>query len=236
MRYALTNIHQIEMTSKCNLRCRYCPQHTGMTRTKEHMSEDIFKLAIEWVGHFRDRGTQHSLNLAGIGESTIHPRFEEFVEHARALLPYPFELVLATNGVNMTKERARFLADARVTTFVSLHRPEKAGLAVRMLRDVGALAGVSADPSVAATDWAGQVKWEGNMAPRGMPCPWVKGGWAIVLADGGVSRCSFDATGVGVFAHVTHDLTKFETSAYKLCRTCHQDVGVPYPNEQEDAA
>jgi hypothetical protein len=97
-----------------------------------------------------------------------------------------------------------------------------------MLSDAGALAGVSNDPSVAATDWAGQVKWEGAMVQRGRPCPWVTGGWFIVLADGRVSRCSFDATGVGVFGKIDDDLTKYATSPYVLCKTCDQDVGVPF--------
>lgn len=227
MRIPLRALHQVEITSRCNLRCRYCPQYAGMLRPKQDMTFETFAKAIRWVKYFRDVYRQSSLNLAGIGESTIHPEFLRFVEHARAELSRPFELVLATNGLTMTEGMARALADSGVSVYVSLHRPEKAGKAVRLLGEAGCLAGVSADPSIAATDWAGQVKVDAPMAPRGTPCPWVRGGWGIVLSDGSISRCSFDATGGGVFSHVDMDLFEATTSAWKLCASCHQDVGVP---------
>lgn len=224
--FSIQNLHQIEITSFCNLRCKYCPQFPKLPREKSHMSDDHFAHALRWVQYFRSQGWQDSLNLAGIGESTIHPQFRDFVKLARMLLPQPFQLVLATNGVNMTPDLAKHLADNGVTVYVSLHRPEKAGLAVNMLGEAGCLAGVSADPSVSATDWAGQVKWPVSVK-RGRKCPWVTGGWAIVLSDGSLSRCAYDATGVGVFGHITENVMKYATSPYVLCKTCDQDVGVP---------
>jgi hypothetical protein len=90
------------------------------------------------------------------------------------------------------------------------------------------LAGVSADPTLSAINWAGQVDWYVTAAPK--KCAWVVSGWAFVMADGRVSKCCLDATGEGVFGHIDDDLTKFETSPYTLCRTCDQDVGVPIPD------
>jgi len=49
----------------------------------------------------------------------------------------------------------------------------------------------------------------------------------MVLSDGSLTRCSFDATGVGIFGHV-NDTVQPETSPYVLCETCHQDVGVEH--------
>lgn len=233
MRFPLTNIHQIEITSRCNLRCRYCV-HPKMARPKLDMDEATFVRSLMWVRLFRARNTQGQLNLAGIGESTMHPEFVRYVFMAREALGEAHDLILATNGLLVTDEMARAIAPSRIRVWVSLHRPEKAGPAVEALKRAGILAGVSADPSIAATDWAGQVQWH-KSAPQGRACPWVRGGWCIVLADGRVSRCCFDGSGVGVLGNVHSDLNLIETSPYVLCRTCDQDVGVPFPQEVSHA-
>jgi hypothetical protein len=223
------NIHQVEITSRCNLRCRYCV-HPTMERAKEDMTPETFTAAIGWAAKFRKQGTQGSLNLAGIGESTMHPQFIEFLSFARYVLGEQQDIVLATNGLLVTDELAERMAPYRPRVYVSMHRPEKAGPAVEALKRVGLLAGVSADPSIAATDWAGQVKWHVSAA-RG-PCPWVKNGRAMVLSDGRVTRCSFDGKGQGVVARITDDLTAMETAPYALCAKCHLDVGVELNKEE----
>jgi hypothetical protein len=225
--FALREIHQIEITSRCNLRCRYCPS-PKLPRPKVDMTEDTFKRTLEWVRVFSARGTQTELNLAGIGESTMHPDFVRFVFLAREALRPDQPVVVATNGLLMTDELARELQPSGIRVWVSLHRPEKAGPAVEHLKRYGLLSGVSADPSLAAIDWAGQVNWHRSSAR--MACPWVKGGWAFVLSDGSLSRCCIDASGVGVFGHVNDVVTDMETSPYVLCRTCDHDVGVAMEN------
>lgn len=231
--FAIKEVHQIEMTSRCNLRCRYCPS-PHLARPKMDISDIDYTRALQWVAHYRRLGTQGELNLAGIGESTLHPEFVRNVYLAREAVGESGVLVLATNGLLMTDELARAIAPARVATFVSLHRPEKAGPAVEALRRAGIFAGVSNDPSVAATNWAGQVKWHISV-PQTRACHWVRGGKLIVLADGRVSRCAFDASGIGVFGNVADDLSKLKTSPYELCRTCDQDVGVPIPSKEQAA-
>lgn len=227
MRVPIRAIHQIEMTSFCNLACKYCPS-PKLKRPKLHMEERVFARALHWTAWFAKRnGGQDELNLAGIGESTIHPEFIRFLHLAREAMGR-VPLTLATNGVNMTDELAREMAPTGIRVWVSLHRPEKAGLAIECLKRVGLLAGTSSDPSVAATNWAGQVKWHNSVAAR-RQCKWVRGGQVIVQADGNVSRCPLDASGIGVIASVWEDLSKHATSAYELCRTCDQEVGVPFP-------
>lgn len=224
--FPIRHIHQIEMTSHCNLACRYCPS-PKLQRAKLDMSDDNFLAALAWARRFKKlAGHQRELNLAGIGESTIHPDFVRFVFLAREFIGNDTMLSLATNGVNMTDELAQAIAPSKIRVWVSLHRPEKAGPAIECLKRAGILAGASSDPSLAATNWAGQVDWF-NSVPGRRECKWVKGGLVIVHADGNISRCPLDASGVGVFANVSDDLSKHETSPYILCRTCDQDVGVP---------
>lgn len=224
--FALRSIHQIEITSHCNLRCRYCPS-PHLARPKLHMDEVTYRKALMWARSFHRRAPVAELNLAGIGESTMHPEFVRFVHLAREALP-GVSLVLATNGLLMTKELAHEMALARMDVWVSLHRPEKAGPAVELLREVGILRGVSADPSTAAMNWGGQVDW--HVSSVRQSCPWVVNGRAFVMADGRVSRCCLDATGEGAYATLDDNLMQLKTAPWSLCRTCDQDVGVPIPD------
>jgi MoaA/NifB/PqqE/SkfB family radical SAM enzyme len=196
-----------------------------MPRPKLDMDEETFQHALYWAKYFVDKNGPHELNLAGIGESTMHPDLPKYLEMARSYMGPHQDLLFATNGVAMTEKLAAAIAPYRPRIWVSLHRPEKAGIAVEILKKYGLIAGVSADASIAATNWAGQVKWHVSVERR--ECMWVKMGKVIVFADGRVSRCSYDSTGVGVIATIKDDLSQFQTSPYDLCRTCDQDVGVP---------
>lgn len=230
----LQRLHQIEMTSHCNLKCVYCAS-PKLKRVKMHMDFPTFQLAIKWVQHFVNEHGQQEVNLAGIGESTMHPRFVEFLRYARLYLGPDVDIVLATNGKLMTDALAEAMKPWNPIVFVSLHQPVFAGPAVECLKRVGLLAGVSNDPSIAATNWAGQVKWH-NSAASGRKCPWVVQGKTMVMSDGRLTTCSLDASGIGVIGHINDDLTKIQTKPYALCRTCDQDVGFPIPQAQPERA
>ena len=60
----------------------------------------------------------------------------------------------------------------------------------------------------------------------------MKPGRVFVLADGRVARCCFDATADDIIGTVDDDLTTLQTAPYKLCASCHLDVGVPIPPPQ----
>jgi hypothetical protein len=221
--FAVRELHQIEITSRCNLRCVYCV-HRSMPRSKADMADDVYEAALGWASHFVKTGSQRSLNLAGIGESTLHPDFVRYVHWAREAVGDGCDLVLATNGLLMTDDVADAIAPARPQVFVSLHRPEKAGPAIEALKRAGILAGVSADPSVAATDWAGQVKWHRSAAPRA--CMWVKGGQVFAMSDGRLTTCSFDGQGEETLGSVFDDLTQLRTRPYFLCPSCDQRLNI----------
>lgn len=226
--FPIRSIHQIEMTSRCNLRCRYCV-HPTMARTKLDMDERTYVKSLWWARQLRGR----ELNLAGIGESTMHPEFVRYVFLAREAIGDDTDLILATNGLLMTNELARAIAPSKIRVWVSLHRPEKAGPAVEALKAAGILAGVSGDPSIAAVNWAGQVKWHVSTPQKGTICPWVRPGRVFILSDGQVARCCFDATAEDVLGTIDDDLLTMQTSPYKLCDSCHHDVGVQKPHEAQ---
>jgi len=219
-------IHQIEITSRCNLRCRYCA-HPKMPRAKQDMDRATFWAAVNHASDLNRRFGTRELNLAGIGESTMHPEFIEYVHLARSVMGWDVRLVLATNGVSLTEEQAKELKRSRVDVWVSLHRPEKAGPAIELLKKYGVLNGVSADPSISAVDWAGQVQW--HVSAQRSPCPWIPQQWAFVMSDGRVGTCCFDAQGEdGVIGHVSDPIEKWnDVKPYSLCEACHLDLPKP---------
>lgn len=94
-----------------------------------------------------------------------------------------------------------------------------------MLKRAGCLVGVSADPSIAATNWAGQVDWHVSASER--ECPWIRQGWAIVLSDGRIATCSFDGQGTdGIIGTVADDPSTPRVKPYSLCPGCDQKIGV----------
>jgi hypothetical protein len=220
-------LHQIEITSRCNLRCSYCPSpHLG--RPKVDMTEAHFARALEWVKALQRAGTQgRELNLAGIGESTLHPAFPCFLALARATLGDSVDLVLATNGLIADAQLAALLAQHGVQVWVSLHRPERALRAVHFYRAAGVLRGISADPSLSPNSWAGQIPELVKLERRDQfACPWLREGWVMAMADGRVTTCCLDADGSGVVGHLDDDPTTIRTRPYRLCRDCYQVIGV----------
>jgi hypothetical protein len=190
-----------------------------MTREKLHMSREIFMKALYWAARLPG-DSQRELNLAGTGESTLHPDFVEYVHLAREAMPN-ITLLLATNGLLMTRELAKAIAPTGVRVYVSLHRPEKAGPAVEICKEFGLFAGASSDPSLQSVNWAGQVKWAVSTSIKGGPCPWIRNGWLIVLADGRITRCSFDNRVDETLGTVWDDVAAMHTEPYSLCKDCH---------------
>jgi hypothetical protein len=188
------------------------------------ISDDHFYRSLELVEYFCKKGTQgKELDLCGIGESTLHPKFAEYILAARKSVGPHRMLALPCNGINVSEDLIKVMAEAKLSVWVGLHRPERAGPTINLMRKHGVLAGVSADPAIAAVNWAGQVKWEVT-APR-TPCPWLREGRGFVMSDGSIGTCSFDGSGTGVVGHVMdnmEDIVKIDLKPYSLCASCHQ--------------
>ena len=92
----LNRIHQIEVTTHCNLACVYCP-HPKMRRKKEHMDFGTFMRAMQWVNYYEHLGNQKELAFTGIGEALLHPEFEDMLRFARRC--YDGFLHFSTNGI-----------------------------------------------------------------------------------------------------------------------------------------
>lgn len=225
MKTRVQALHQIEMTSRCNLRCKYCV-HPTMVRPKEDMDKETFLKCLKVAKEFVLAGSQYELNLAGIGESTMHPDFVDWVHLAREAVGWNCHLVLSTNGVNFEDKAIEAIADTQISVYVSPHRPEKAMSAIKKLKEVGLFRGTSDGAWTASVDWAGQIDWPVTAGTKGAPCPWIPQGRVTIFSDGKASTCCFDSDRCGVIGHID-DLIKGDdlyVEPYKLCGPCHHEL------------
>ena len=233
----VTSLHQIEITSKCSLSCSYCiwPK---LGRAKHDMTMETYVEVLRHVDFFVNQElSQGEVNLAGIGESTLHPNFVEMVKKARHLIGRSTFLTFATNGTEWDEDLAKALAPYMSQSegfqpgvFVSLHRPEKAKKAVDLCRKYGLLAGVSNDPALNTIDWAGQVPFTVT-APTDRPCPWIRQGRVIAFSSGKVGSCCMDGGENSVIGHVNDPVGTWKTQPWSLCESCDQQVGVKGYNQ-----
>lgn len=216
-------LHQIELTSHCNLRCVYCPS-PKLKRPKEHMSLATYERALEHVKHYVKAGTQHALNIAGTGESTLHPAFITYLKMARDVIGLG-HIIFATNGIKCDVALAEAMVPYDPHVWVSLHRPAEGGKAIQIYNKLGLLKGVSTDPSTNSNSWGGQVDWpEGTVNEDA--CMWMRDGMGFVMSDGAITTCGMDANGMNIFAHVNDPIGDIGVLPGPLCKTCHRTIGV----------
>lgn len=227
----ITQVHEIELSSRCNLACVYCP-HPVLKRAKLDMEWDDYRKALRCVGYFCDAGTQGELALTGMGEALMHPRFAEAVHMARETIGPDRPLTFSTNGILLTDAILEWIAPAKPAIYVSLHRPEVAALAVERAKRFGLLAGVNASFATSALDWTGQVKWFASHAP--ITCEYLRSGWAVIRADGIVGTCCWDAESVSGRIATIHDGPwTWETAPHRACETCSLSVPKEFQLDKE---
>ena len=138
-RRELANIKQliIEITQKCNFRCRYCVYSGNYSGFRKHgnssMTYDIAKRAIDYYCSVTTSGlrTEKSSSLAfGFygGEPLIEFNLiRKCVDYIRSILSktsYTPSFLLTTNGSLLNDEMIHFLIDQKIAINISLDGPE----------------------------------------------------------------------------------------------------------------
>jgi len=227
MSVQVTRIHQIEITNECNLACEYCP-HSKMQRPKQHMNFETFKQAMAHVDYYDKKGTQPELSLTGMGESFLNPLFIDMCHIARET--YHKRILLSTNGIKVSEEEIKELADLNIELYVSLHRPERAKKTIDLAIKHGILKTVNACFVTSSLNWAGQVEWE-ETAPV-VDCIYLKEGYATVLANGDITTCCFDYEGYHISGNVNNKVGNLLINQGKLCKDCSQVIPDNINDEQ----
>ena len=211
-------IHEIELTSICNLACTYCP-HPNLGRAKAHMEWSTFERTLEHIAYLCEKGTQGEVSLTGIGEAILYPRFIEALYRVREVIG-DRKLITSTNGVAMTEEIARALADTGTGVYVSLHRLEVAAPALEMLKAAGCATATNVAFVDSALDWAGQVDWYVS-APKAAMCGYLSNSWAVVRQCGSVDACCMDAHSLYPVGSVFDEPGSLHTHVTDLCAKCN---------------
>lgn len=218
----LRELHEIELSSRCNLACKYCP-HPVLERPKEDMSFETFWATLDLLRHFVRAGTQTEVSLTGIGEALLHPSFEMMLWHVRHAIGLRRPLVLATNGIAVTPEVARMLFEADVRVYVSLHRPELAKPAIDLLLNANVRVGTNHAFASDAIDWAGQVPVNAPMMAK-RPCDYLRKGWGVVRVDGRITTCCMDAHTKHSFGSVFDEPRTLYLKTHALCNACNLSI------------
>ena len=203
------------------MRCRYCP-HPNLKRPKEDMDRQTFHRSIEWAVSLKSQ----EISFTGMGEALLHPDFPVMMFYARAKLPGA-RFLLATNGLALVKGEeqhikaiTRALHACNIDVYISAHRPEVAGPALEILQMAGVKIGLNGAFIDSGFDWAGQVEWHGNPAPRTV-CKYIQDGWGTILVDGSIVNCCMDAHGLYPIGHVNNKPEQINIEPIPLCEKCH---------------
>ncbi len=100
----------IEWTSKCNARCAMCPR--SMITNPKVMDLATFHQVLSRLSP----DDAFRVIVAGYGEPTTHPRFDDFVEAMRG---HRFHFDMATNGSRLDKNRLERIDSLFTTLMIS---------------------------------------------------------------------------------------------------------------------
>lgn len=230
IQFPAKEVHEIELSSRCNLACIYCP-HPQLQRSKEDITWDTYQQALDHVRYFVQQGTQTEVSLTGIGEAILHPDFVPMTAALRQVLGPRRKIVLSTNGVAMTDALAREIVALQVQVYVSLHRPEVAGPAIEMLRRAGCVSATTDKFVTMASNWAGQVDW--YVSSERYYCGYLTRKWVVVRASGAIDQCCWDAHDKHPIGHVSDAPGSLMVHAIGLCATCHQKHPPEFAQQQQ---
>ena len=224
-------IKNLEVSSICNLSCPYCPcSGQGEYRKVGLMEWSTFERSLKLLETFVKNGTQKELNLFGVGEPLLHPRYLEMVKRCRAIMPRYLCLRTNTNGILAKEELIREILDAGIDAIDVTDHEANITVVVgqlfqRLAREYPKVRfGYSRDAVTGPNNWGGLVDWVPEANRSGAVCPWLQLGQVMITSNGEIVRCCQDAHTRGILGTVWEDISEVRHTPYIQCNTCHEDV------------
>ncbi len=101
----------VELSTRCNLRCRMCVKYAaGSCIAEEDLPFAVFKGLAPSLAHAR------TLILNGIGEPLLHPELEEIIRFSRANMAPKAVIGFQSNGIMLDEEKSYKLLSAGLST------------------------------------------------------------------------------------------------------------------------
>lgn len=216
-------VYAIEVSGLCNLKCQYCP-HPNSKRKKGFMEKKTFIKSMSIVKKLR----QDFICLHNFGEPLMHPNLAEFIKIAKKSVK---NVVLSTNGILLTREKAISLKNAGLTElYISAHDFKTALKAWYNCRGLNL---VKEFRCVFFHDWANTSSKKNIFSeifkkfPKPRQCCFVKNDWAVILWDGRINSCCIDMDGKGVIGSIFEkNPYKNKTKPFSLCKECHRPLTI----------
>lgn len=114
----MLTIFQIEVTSRCNMACKFCP-HPTMTRPKKDMTVQTFKACK------RSLRPSQKVGFHMVGEPLLHPLLLEWVDEIAYDERLLCEVEINTNGLLLTEENVHKILKSGLTKMVIDVTPDK---------------------------------------------------------------------------------------------------------------
>lgn len=228
----LQTITTIELSSICNLQCKYCVNRLLVkhpARKAGIMTERTFGKTLELLSELCKRGTQREINMNGNGESFLDPELCTRIAKVRNIVGPDRQVSLCTNGLIMNDSIAKRIKDSGVTSVdLSIHSPYHTRRALPILARNGVGGVVNLGAIANSHNWAGQLESEHSIDDRLLPkiqCDPLIEGRGYVQSEGNISPCCYDYRNLGRFGTVFDDnILDINYGAYSLCDTCHQII------------
>lgn len=236
----LKTITTIELSSVCQLECKYCINRLlkdDQSRSPGIMNDRIFNRALYWLSVLCRQGTQQEVNVNGNGESCLDPDLIDRIIQIKEIVG-DRQVAFSTNGVNMTDKLAKDLKRSGINQVdLSVHSPYHTRKAIQTLQKAGVKVGVNPGAVIMSHNWAGQLEPEHCVDINfNIQCDPLIQGRGYIQSEGNMTPCCYDYRNLGVFGHVfDDDLLEREIKPYELCKTCHQEIPEYIMNGREVA-
>lgn len=119
----------LEVTEKCNLRCKYCIYNSSHPEHREfghsHMSWDVAKKSIDFLkDHSKD---SENINIGFYGGEPLlnFELIKKSVEYAKSIFTGGIEFAMTTNATLINEDIAKFLMENDFNIIISLDGPEE---------------------------------------------------------------------------------------------------------------